>query len=1208
MSFDRATRNLLADAVGTIRERLKADVMDELRRLGFQNDGTVLDLVAIGGLTEGERASAQELRALLAHLTAAERGADGAGARGRSEREVAQAAYDRMAREIGFTTLNRLVALRMAEARGLIVQSVSAGLASSGFQIYEGVAGSALGSRHQTYRAYLECLYDEIARDLPALFDRTDPHSRIFPGERCLEDVLARLNVSELASLWAEDETIGWVYQYYNDADERKKMRESQAPRTSRELAVRNQFFTPRYVVEFLTDNTLGRTWYEMRQGETRLVDECRYMVRRKHTVFLANGELAPEPYDLDADMLARRDPGHLGEMWMRSNPALLEMDDSGQQLRALWAYALTFNGYVYAQEVLGNLNTAYCGDLANERVEEYSQTGAWRGTFEELRLCLFHEQRRWRHDQDLETEFIPYRAPRDPRTITVLDPAVGSAHFLLYAFDLLVTIYEEAEPDLPREQIPALILRHNLHGIDIDPRAVQIGSLALYFKARKYDRDARVETMNIVCAAPMPGERHLFTHFLAELNSPTLARIAEAMWDELALAGVAGSLLKPEVKLRQVVAQQRQQEKKQNAVRQQALLPELERPTPEALDFSDVTDERFWTQAEESILTILRDYTEQASNAEATARRLFASDSTQGFRFVDLLRSHYDVVLMNPPFGEGVATTRDLMAPTYPRSKNDLYAAFVERGLEVVRHAGILGAITSRTGFFQTSFKEWRRGVLLAYSHIDALADLGFGVLDKAMVETAAYILRRDSRHEYPADPSVFARLLDSDPKDSTLRHTLAALRSATPDSHLHFVHQETFRLLPDAPFPYWVSNAMRELFQRYSALQGNGAEVQHGLSTKNDPRFLRLCWEVSAQPFGRPHDWATFAKGGEYSPYYSDVHLVVRHAVNFAELEQELLRKYPYLGESGVGWVLHPENYYFRPGLTYPRVTFNFTMRAMPAECIFADKGPAVFAESAALPYLLGLFNSRLFIFVLHMVCEIRRWEVGRVQSFPYIVPSQEISHLVGDSALRCHDYKRIEDRSDEPSHVYTAPALLLQPGVTLAERMQVTLIWLSKNIASIAVYSCAIDQQVLELYGISALDRAVIEHELGAHPGSYPDDTARLDEARFRQAYLTKEEVADEEVDGDTEPAVSDEEKKPRRARMRYRNWEALAHLFRVHPDAIARRRVTTQLTSCTWHLTDHNILCFSRCNCLVLAVLMPRIRRGEHKMLRSSQPKS
>jgi hypothetical protein len=94
------------------------------------------------------------------------------------------------------------------------------------------------------------------------------------------------------------------VYQYFNCQEERRAMRDkSSAPRNSHELAVRNQFFTSRYVVEFLTDNTLGRIWYEMRQGVTSLKDECGYLVRRPKEVFLSAGEQAPDPGDEDANL-----------------------------------------------------------------------------------------------------------------------------------------------------------------------------------------------------------------------------------------------------------------------------------------------------------------------------------------------------------------------------------------------------------------------------------------------------------------------------------------------------------------------------------------------------------------------------------------------------------------------------------------------------------------------------------------------------------------------------------------------------------------------------------------------------------------------------------------------------------------------------------------------------------------------------------------
>ena len=204
----------------------------------------------------------------------------------------------------------------------------------------------------------------------------------------------------------------------------------------------------------------------------------------------------------------------------------------------------------------------------------------------------------------DLETEYIPYRAPKDPRDLKILDPACGSAHFLLYAFDLLSTIYEEAwdwdravpsevtgtmlrddYPDLEalRRAVPALILAHNLHGIDIDPRACQIAGLALWLRAQRAYQDLGLKAAerptisrgNIVCAAPMPGERDHFSRFLADLDSPTTTRLAGAMWDELALAGVAGSLLKPEEGLRKIVSDEHIRYRVQSRGVQQALFTE---------------------------------------------------------------------------------------------------------------------------------------------------------------------------------------------------------------------------------------------------------------------------------------------------------------------------------------------------------------------------------------------------------------------------------------------------------------------------------------------------------------------------------------------------------------------------------------------------------------------------------------------------------
>ena len=136
---------------------------------------------------------------------------------------------------------------------------------------------------------------------------------------------------------------------------------------------------------------------------------------------------------------------------------------------------------------------------------------------------------------------------------------------------------------------------------------------------------------------------------------------------------------------------------------------------------------------------------TEFARAARSTYQgRLFAEDALQGLRMIDHCREVFDVVVMNPPFGALAAATKDEMTKAYPNSRNDLLAIFVERGLELMRDHARLGAITSRTCFFLSSFQKWREEVVLRKSTPEVMADLGLGVMDDAMVEAAAYVLEK--------------------------------------------------------------------------------------------------------------------------------------------------------------------------------------------------------------------------------------------------------------------------------------------------------------------------------------------------------------------------------------------------------------------------------------------------------------------------------
>jgi hypothetical protein len=374
MAFDQPTRNRLLRFVGEARSLLTEEFTRQLQNeYGLDpTRGEVAGMETLTHLDNVRRATAHLLRQTMEHYLAASPS---------QGKKATQEVLDRIVREQAFTVLNRLCALRMAEARGLLIESIARGYQSRGFQLYARLAGSALGETGDAYRAYLFSLFDEFAVDLAVLFDRFSPQGRLFPRESVLLELLAAIDHADLEPFWAEDETIGWIYQYFNSVDERRQMRAaSQAPRNSRELAVRNQFFTPRYVVEFLTDNTLGRIWYEMMRGETQLVDQCRYLVRRPVEIFLGNPSFSHEDAAEWVQAVLR---GDFSQMPERPSE------------RELSSFSLLIDGYALMERI-GYADPNDFVSWADRQREIFTETGGWHASTLELWLILFRMQRFW--------------------------------------------------------------------------------------------------------------------------------------------------------------------------------------------------------------------------------------------------------------------------------------------------------------------------------------------------------------------------------------------------------------------------------------------------------------------------------------------------------------------------------------------------------------------------------------------------------------------------------------------------------------------------------------------------------------------------------------------------------------------------------------------------------------------------------------------
>ncbi|QEW05876.1 BREX-1 system adenine-specific DNA-methyltransferase PglX [Nitrincola iocasae] len=755
MAFDQTTRGRLQKFVNASRELLSEELTRQLQATyGLDpKTGTVADLSELKHLDNRERQTAQLLREILQHYIAA--------TPGKNTKEQTLQSLDRLVREQAFTVLNRMAALRMMEARDVLMESIAKGYNSRGFELYKMLSGTSQGETGDAYRNYLFSLFDEFSVDLELLFDRHGAQGQLFPRESALLELLEQINHPEIEHLWAEDETIGWIYQYFNSQEERKKMRkESQAPRNSRELAVRNQFFTPRYVVEFLVDNTLGRIWFDVTQGSTSLYDRCQYLLVK--------------PEELEAK---------------RAEPAT--------------------------------------------------------------------------------------RTLRDPRTLKLLDPACGSMHFGLYAFDLFLEIYREAwaweqqqgpgSLDLSTQtdagfkpliqtytdeaaylrDVPRLIIEHNIYGVDIDPRAAQIATLALWLRAQRAWYEAGVKAPqrpiigqgHVIAAIAPPAEKELRQQFAEQLDKKD-AELFEKTLQLLHNLPELGVLLQVEQELPKLI-------KQVYGGSGYGLFAAQEQET--------------WQQAEQRLRQALSTFTEQVSSSYQS--RLFALDALQGLRLIDLTREVFDVVVMNPPFGEACSGAESYISKKYPNWNKNILCVFIERLSMLLCPKGYLASVIDRSPLNKSSYSKFRESILLKNNSLEMVLDLGWGVLD-ANVEVSSVILGEE------VGASELTTFIDS--RKYSLDDKSTYIYKAINDHKELFVHKtNSFAQFPNSSLVYELSDNLLDLFSRLPNFSNQGFTGYTGHQLQSD-RHFRLFWELPlTEEVEKNEKYVKMYNGGEFVRY---------------------------------------------------------------------------------------------------------------------------------------------------------------------------------------------------------------------------------------------------------------------------------------------------------------------------------------------------
>jgi hypothetical protein len=693
-----------------------------------------------------------------------------------------------------------------------------------------------------------------------------------------------------------------------------------------------------------------------------------------------------------------------------------------------------------------------------------------------------------------------------------MLDPACGSMHFGLYAFDLFEVIYEEAReleevgtavPSRPPgmkslhdtypdkqaflRDVPRLIIEHNIHGIEIDSRCVQIAGLSLWLRAQRAWKNQKIPAAdrpqirrsNIVCAEPMPGEKDLLRDFVEQEfraeERGVFLRLLETIFDQMQLAGEAGSLLKIEEEIRTTIEEAKQAwEKLQsrpaelfstselNAVSKQ---PELDA----TLDLLPLASD-FWQTAETRLLAALRDYAEQAENGGGFQRRLFAEDAARGFAFIDVCRKRYDVALMNPPFGDPCKSSKPYLQGHYRGHPCELYADFVER---FASKTDKLGAITSHSFLTYGSLTEYRTQILLPKTRMRLLAHFGLGVMDAAMVRSAAYVMDSSTI----GGQGIYFRLVEDEDKVSTLQFCLRTLNDNRSDLRRFIADQSLFYKTDQCSYAYWAADSLLDRFDRQKGIGVLAADIVLGVVTSGNEQFLRLLWEVAPNAIGR-NAWAFYYKAGGFQKFFRAPQLVIDWRGAGAHIAAG--------NASAVR--LRDTRQYFRSGLTFPLVNeFGISVSVLPGNCIFDNTSPSVFAKGAGSNlFLLGLLNSRIAEFFIRCLTDTRHWQVGYVRQLPWPSPAESEVQDVSNDVLAAIALQRRLFEGDEIVPEFTLPALLeTSLDASLHAKALDRLFARDHILRDLLSLDLKIDEKCCEVFHLTPAQQELVKRIIGPHP---------------------------------------------------------------------------------------------------------------------------
>ncbi|MBX9724060.1 MAG: BREX-1 system adenine-specific DNA-methyltransferase PglX [Candidatus Obscuribacterales bacterium] len=764
------------------------------------------------------------------------------------EKEINSSSEKHVIEKVAYTWFNRFCALRFMDANrytaiGIVSPTdgqfqpeilaeakmghvdellVSAKVRDHVFDLLSGTKFST-DAQGEAYRALLVsvCNYYHLA--MPYLFEKIAGYAELLMPDDLLssKSILAYTREALTPDVCADVEVIGWLYQFYISE---KKDEVFEGLKNNNKISVENlpaatQLFTPRWIVRYLVENSLGRLWM-LNHPNSKLVESMDYYVGKDHSTM----------------------------------------------------------------------------------------------------------------------DFLQIRNPED---VKICDPACGSGHMLVYAFDLLYAIYEEQGYE--RADIPYKILQHNLVGIEIDERAAELAAFALTMKARSKYRSffrnpAQPKIIVLKNVRFDPEELKQYTEFLGKDVFSANLRTNLQLFGE---SDNFGSLICPEPMDSKYLAQ--------------------------VAESKNVSSHIFLSKTHEKVLEV--------------------------FKQIDCLSESYNIVIANPPYMGGQGMNGRLSAwakENYPNTKADLFAMFMERALDLVSTKGLVAMVTMQSWMFLSSFYDFRKE-LLDEHHISSLIQIGFNSfpeLNSKVVQACAFVITKGICN---AD-GIFFNLNAAAPSADKNKVFLDQL-SRSKD-FFFLVGSSDFKKIPGFPIAYWISNELRSVFPKSKQL-GDGCDLQIGMITGKNDLYLRQWYEVSFDRIGfgctsrensvaSSKKWFPYAKGGDYRKWAGNEECVVDW-----EHDGERLRttKHPTANRT---WAHNFNlNFIFLPSICWTVVTsMKSTFRLHNGGFLF-DAAAGLCQPKGDLDVysVLGLLNSKFTETILPLLNQTMNMHPGYLSVLPQL-----------------------------------------------------------------------------------------------------------------------------------------------------------------------------------------------------------------------------